>query len=144
MKSGCSFAVLLALASGSAVARDEVLHLPINAAIESPAAKQYINADVKFFFGRQSYGKEEQGFREDTANHKVYSVSKGDEAACQQAFLEALGALAKKAQSFGANAVVDIRSYYRKETWVSDSEYECHAALAVAGVAMKGRYVRLR
>ena len=44
----------------------------------------------------------------------------------------------------GANAVVDITSYYKKNEFRSASNYECYAGTFVAGVALKGTYAKVR
>jgi hypothetical protein len=43
----------------------------------------------------------------------------------------------------GANAVVNIISYYRKVPMSSDTQYECHAGTLMAGVALKGDFVKI-
>jgi hypothetical protein len=58
-------------------------------------------------------------------------------------FLTVVLALRDRAVSEGGDAVVNIKSYYKKNEVVSDSEYECHAGAFVAGVALKGTVVKL-
>ncbi len=43
----------------------------------------------------------------------------------------------------GGNAVINIASYYKKNTVSSDTEFECHAGAVIAGVAMIGDVVTL-
>jgi hypothetical protein len=46
-------------------------------------------------------------------------------------------------QARGANAVVDIVSYYKKNEFKSASNYECYAGSILAGVALKGTYAKV-
>jgi uncharacterized protein YbjQ (UPF0145 family) len=43
----------------------------------------------------------------------------------------------------GANAVINIRSNYRNNEIVSEIEYQCGAGHIFAGVALKGRIVKV-
>ena len=73
----------------------------------------------------------------------VMIFGKSDEKACNWAFLSAMVALQKRAQQLGANAVVNIVSYYKKEVMSSASQFECHAGALIAGVALKGDFVKI-
>jgi hypothetical protein len=44
---------------------------------------------------------------------------------------------------FIALAVINIKSNYRNNELVSDTEYQCGAGALFAGVALKGRIVKL-
>ena len=52
-------------------------------------------------------------------------------------------ALERRAQQLGANAVVNIVSYYKKDVMSSTTEFECHAGAIIAGVALKGDFVKI-
>jgi len=52
-------------------------------------------------------------------------------------------ALEKRAQQMGANAVINIVSYYDKKVISSATEFECHAGAIMAGVALKGDFVKI-
>ncbi len=52
-------------------------------------------------------------------------------------------ALQKRAKQLGANAVVNIISYYKKVPMSSTTEFECHAGAIIAGVALKGDFVKI-
>jgi uncharacterized protein YbjQ (UPF0145 family) len=58
-------------------------------------------------------------------------------------FLSAVLSLRDRAVKEGGDAVVAIRSFYKKNEVVSDTEYECHAGALIAGVALKGTVVTL-
>ena len=55
-----------------------------------------------------------------------------------------LRALQDGAKSRGANAVVDIVSYYKKNEFKSSTNYECYAGAILAGVALKGTYAKVK
>jgi uncharacterized protein YbjQ (UPF0145 family) len=52
-------------------------------------------------------------------------------------------ALEKRAKQLGANAVVNIVSYYKRVEMSSTTEFECHAGALIAGVALKGDFVKI-
>ncbi|KAB2843316.1 MAG: excinuclease ABC subunit A, partial [Burkholderiales bacterium] len=49
----------------------------------------------------------------------------------------------ERARELGGNAVINIKSYYKKDLRVSRSEYLCGAGATVAGVTFKGTVVKL-
>jgi len=58
-------------------------------------------------------------------------------------FLSAMIQLEKRAKQLGANAVVNIVSYYQKNIMSSPTEFECHAGAIMAGVALRGEFVKI-
>ena len=52
-------------------------------------------------------------------------------------------ALERRAQQMGANAVINIVSYYNKKVISSATEFEWHAGAIMAGVALKGDFVKI-
>jgi hypothetical protein len=66
-----------------------------------------------------------------------------DEKACNGAFLWILVALEKRAQQVGANAVVNIVSFYQKNEMSSVTEFECHVGNVIASVFLKGDLVKI-
>ena len=79
----------------------------------------------------------------DVSNRKTNAFGKSDEKACNWAFLSAMAALQTRAQQMGANAVIKIVSYYNKKVMSSAAEFECHAGAIIAGVALKGDFVKI-
>jgi uncharacterized protein YbjQ (UPF0145 family) len=51
--------------------------------------------------------------------------------------------LQDRAIAEGGNAVVNIRSFYKKRDFTSATEFECGAGAMVAGVALVGDVVKL-
>jgi uncharacterized protein YbjQ (UPF0145 family) len=126
-----------------AQARDTKYLLPIAAALEVQDAKNRLDGSVKFFFGNQETPKVLAKLSTDVTNLKTNAVGKSDEKACNWVFLSALLALEKRAKQLGANAVINIVSYYKKEVMSSATEFECHAGAVIAGVALRGEFVKV-
>jgi hypothetical protein len=135
--------LLTVLGGTTAGARDTKLMLPVAEGLGTPAAKEKLGTTVKFFFGNQAHPPVAKRIGEYVANHKTNAANKSDKTACEWVFLTAVLALRDRAVSDGGDAVVNIKSYYKKSEVVSDSEYECHAGAFVAGVALKGTVVKL-
>ena len=124
-------------------ARDTRHLLPIAAAMETKDAQDKLDGSVKFFFGDQAAAQVLTKLGSDVANRKTNAFGKSDEKACNWAFLSALVALEKRAQQLGANAVINVVSYYNKKVMSSTTEFECHAGAVIAGVVLKGDFVKI-
>jgi uncharacterized protein YbjQ (UPF0145 family) len=140
-----SIGVLIALlvAMEPAYARDTKHILPIAAAMATKDADEKLEGSVKFFFGKQEYPKVTTKLGTDVSNRKTNAFGKSDEKACNWAFLSAMIALERRAKQLGANAVVNIVSYYQRVEMSSTTEFECHAGALIAGVALKGDFVKI-
>lgn len=120
--------------------RDTTHHLSINDALTSPEAANVLNPNIKLYFGTAAPGK--VVIANAVTNKKTNAANKSDEKACQWAFLSAVKQLQDKAASKGATKVGNIVSYYKKNTFKSRTEYECHAGNIIGGVALKGDIVK--
>jgi len=126
-----------------AQARDTKYLLPIAAALEVKEAKSQLDGSVKFFFSNQETPKVLAKLSTDVTNLKTNAVGKSDEQACNWVFLSAMIQLEKRAKQLGANAVINIVSFYKKEVMSSATEFECHAGAVIAGVALRGEFVKI-
>ena len=135
--------VLLLAAVRSAKARDDKLLLPITPVLESEEASQKLDGSVRFYFGNQPHPKILTNFGSDVSNLKTNAFNKTDQKACEWVFLSTLLSLEKRAKELGANAVVNIISFYKKVAMSSETDYECHAGALMAGVALKGDFVKV-
>jgi uncharacterized protein YbjQ (UPF0145 family) len=124
-------------------ARDTKHMMPIAPAIQASDAQEKLDGSVKFFFGNQKHPKVLTKLGSDVSNRKTNAFGKADGTACNWAFLSALVALEKRAQALGANAVVNVVSYYKKNEMSSTTDFECHAGAFMAGVALKGDFVKI-
>ncbi|MCT4541645.1 excinuclease [Pseudomonas aeruginosa] len=133
---------LFALAS-TAQARDTPVHQSLQELVDSQTARDAgIDGSVKFYLAGQKVNVL-QRLGEDVTNKKTNAANKSDEEACRWVALSALKALQDGAKSRGANAVVDIVSYYKKNEFKSTTDYECYAGAILAGVALKGTYAKV-
>ena len=146
MKRISQLTIVAALALGSvwpAHARDTKLMFPVAPALEAKDAKEKLDGSVKFYFGDQETPKILTKLGTDVTNQKTNSVGKSDERACNWVFLSAMIQLDKRAKQLGANAVVNIVSYYQKSVMSSPTEFECHAGNIIVGVALRGEFVKI-
>jgi uncharacterized protein YbjQ (UPF0145 family) len=135
--------ILLLATAWPAHARDTKLLLPIAAGLENKDAQEKLDGSIKFFFGAQQHPTIVSKLGTDVSNRKTNAVGKSDERACNWAFLSAMIALQNRAKQLGANAVVNIVSYYQKNVMSSETEFECHAGAVIAGVTLKGDFVKI-
>ena len=146
MKGISQLTIVAALTLGTvwqAHARDSKLMFPVAPALEAKDAKEKLDGTVKFYFGNQETPKILTKLGTDVTNQKTNSVGKSDERACNWVFLSAMIQLDKRAKQLGANAVVNIVSYYQKSVMSSPTEFECHAGNIIAGVALRGEFVKI-
>jgi uncharacterized protein YbjQ (UPF0145 family) len=138
-----SFVICMLAIARPCTARDTKYLLPIAVAMEVKDSQDKLDGSIKFFFGDQPTPQVISKLGTDVSNRKTNAFGKSDEKACNWAFLSAMVALQKRAQQLGANAVVNIVSYYKKEVMSSASQFECHAGALIAGVALKGDFVKI-
>lgn len=138
-----ALAATAVLASAPAFARDTVLHIPLADVLEMPEAKEKLDADFKFYLAGQSTPKVVKRFGTDVSNPKTNGFNKSDEYGCKWAALSALINLQRSAKREGANAVIDMVSYYKKVEYKSATDFECHAGTFVVGVALRGTYAKV-
>jgi uncharacterized protein YbjQ (UPF0145 family) len=136
------FMALLTLAHPAA-ARDDKMMFPVADVLNREDAKSRLEG-VRFYFGEQKHPKIEKEFGEARTNKKTNAFNKTDKEACEWAMLSALLVLHKRALQLGGNAVINIKSNYRDIETVSNTEYQCGAGKAIAGVALKGKVVKLK
>ena len=144
MKRVFAIAALLAAASiQTAQARDTLLQIPLADVLAMPEAQGKLDGTVKFYLAGQKTPKIVKKFASDVSNQKTNGVGKTDEFGCKWAALSALMQFEKSAKRHGANAVVNLTSYYKKEETKSDVTFDCHAGGFVIGVALKGEYAQI-
>lgn len=124
-------------------ASDRKYLLPIAAGLENKDAQEKLDGSIKFFFGTQPHPAILSKFGSDISNRKTRVFGRSDETACNWAFLSAMISLQNRAKQMGANAVINIVSYYKKDTMSSTTEFECHAGALMAGVTLKGDFVTI-
>ncbi len=140
----CAVITRFAAFAPTAHARDAVLHLPVKDVLEDPQYKARLGSDVAFYFGNQAVPGTPQSLAEVVTNRKTNAFGKPDVEACRRAMRSAMLQLVERTRELGGDAVVDIRSFFKRFEFVSDTEYECHAGGVVAGVTLKARIAKLK
>lgn len=143
MKKPLILATLAAVMTVPVFARDDVLNIPLADVISMPEAQGKLDGSVKFFLAGQKTPKVLQKLDSGISNQKTNGLGKTDEFGCKWAILSALIQFQNSAKQRGANAVVDLVSYYKKNETKSDTTIECHAGNFVIGAALKGSYAKI-
>ncbi|HVK51099.1 MAG TPA: excinuclease ATPase subunit [Pseudoxanthomonas sp.] len=137
--------LVIALASTTAQARETRVEASFQELINSPEAKQAgIDGSVRFYLAGQKTPAVQSRMGEDVSNKKTNAANKSDAEACRWVTLSVIKAFQDSAKARGANAVVDMVSYYKKNEFKSAENYECYAGAIMAGMAMKGTYAKLK
>jgi hypothetical protein len=133
---------LLIVGAHAAHARNDKYILPIEVALQSSASREGPEGAVKFFFARQETPQVISTLGSGTTHQRARTNPSIDGRACNAAFLLALADLQKRARQLGANAVINIASYYKKTELANVTEFECHAG-AAAHVMLRGEFVNI-
>lgn len=128
-----------------ASARETRVEQSFQELVNSQEAKDAgIDGSVRFYLAGQKHPGVIKTFGSDVANRKTNAANKSDDEACRWVTLSVLRAFQDGAKAKGANAVVDMVSYYKKNTFSSPTNYECYAGAILAGTAMKGTYAKVK
>ncbi len=134
---------LWAVSALPAAAEDTLYKLSIADAMAMPVVTDNIDSSVKFYFGDAAHPAVVQDFGSYVSNKKANSVGKSDKQSCTRAFASALISLRDRAHDLGANAVIDIHSYFKQHDVSSETDVECYVGTLMNGVALKGEFVKL-
>ncbi len=139
-RSGAIGAMILACVAlaGPAAARNEVFQFPIQEVTNSTDFARVIGPSVKFVFAEPAPATGYVAMGEYIADESEHFHGKSDEATCKLDFFEALQELKEHAQKLGADTVIGIVSFYRRTTFSSTTEFECHGGSTGAFVTLKG------
>ncbi len=128
----------LLLIATQAHSRDTKHMFSIEQALQSDNFKQRLDSNIRLYFGKQKHPGLTKNLGQFSTSKKTNSFNKTDNDACEWALLSALLTLQQRARKEGGNAVINISSYYNKNTVRSKTDYECHAGAIIAGVALTG------
>ncbi|HVJ38388.1 MAG TPA: excinuclease ATPase subunit [Stenotrophomonas sp.] len=135
----------LLLAAPQAFARETRVEQSLAELVNSQEAKDAgIDGSVKFYLAGQSHPAVLQSFGGDSSNRKTNAFNKSDAEACRWVTLSVLKALQDGAKVKGANAVIDVVSFYNGKEFSSPTNYECYAGAIMAGMALKGTYAKVK
>lgn len=135
---------LLGLAHHTALARDDRNMYPIADALQTPAAQEKLDKEIRLFFGTQGTPPVAKRIGEWGTNKKTNAFNKTDKEACEWTFLSAVLELQERARKEGGNAVINIKSNYKNALTSSETEYMCGNGALMSGVALKGTVVNLK
>lgn len=140
-----TLAIVCSALPGISQARDTALYLPFDKVVAQMLQEKKLDGTVKFYLaGVQPKGKVAVLSPNAVTNKKTNAFNKSDEAACEWALQSAILQLNEAAKGAGANAVVNIASYYKKVERKDPATYECHAGALMAGVALKGDLAKVQ
>ena len=124
-------------------ARDPVHNLPFNTVVQQMTQEHKLDGSVKFYLA--GTGPKGQIISSGVVtNKKTNSFNKTDTEACNWALQSALLSLQESAKKSGANAVINIVSFYKRNEHSDRNNYECHAGAFIAGTALKGDLAKIR
>ena len=137
------FIILFLFGCSVSYARDTLHQISLEEAMSSADSQAALTGEVQFFFGDQDYPEVERQLGTYTSNKKTNAFGKSDQEACKWAFLSAMISLQQRAIAEGGDAVVNIRSNYKRHGFTSATDFECGAGAIMAGVTMVGDVVKL-
>lgn len=144
MKNALSILIaLLVLIPSLCDARDDRNRYSIEEAMNTSDAKSKLDRGFSFYFGSPSNREVLENHGEFMSNKKTNAVGKSDKEACQWAFLSAMLSFQDRIANEGGNAVINLRSYYKKGDFRSETEFECGNGALMAGVTFVGDVVTL-
>lgn len=124
-------------------ARNEAVMLPLADVVKLGLEQGKLDGSVSFHLSGASTPAISEKLGDDVSNKKTNGVGKDDATACNWAALSALMAFEAKAKQKGANAVVDLHSFNKKQSTRDPVNFECRAGNVMAGVTFKGTYARV-
>lgn len=142
--SAIAFLILLSSSLLGATARaDDLVMVQVADAMSTSEYMEKLDGSVRFYFGDTPHPPVVHVYGSFVANKKTNAFAKSDGVACNHVLLSALLSLQERAQSLGGNAVVNIKSYFKKNEVSHDAEVECYKGFIMAGVALKGDVVKV-
>ena len=134
----------LSFVSNAALAKDVIHKMPIELAMKTPDAKAKLGKDIKYFFKGQKHPAIAKDLGEFVSNRKTNALNKDDITACNWVFLSVMISFRDRVKKMGGDAVVDLRSYYKKNELKQGTTFECATGTVIAGAALKGRVVKFK
>ena len=126
----------------SAQAADQMHDFNFQEAVSRAVADGTLDGSVKFYLaGTKAGGKViQKGL---VTNKKTNGFAKSAETSCDHVLRSALIQFQNTAKAKGANAVINIVSFYKSNETKCSTTYQCAKGMAVAGVALKGDIAKL-
>lgn len=116
--------------------------MSVDDALASPMAKQKLDGTVKFFFGAAPHPAVAQSLKDVVFKEKA-GFMKTRATSCNEAFVTVLADFQERAKSKGADAVINLRSSFKKQEVTIDKTFACYPGGFRVGVVLKGELVKL-
>lgn len=136
-------ALTLLATANLAHARDTVQLQPLEEAVRLGLKEGKLDGSVKFYLsGATTPEMAAPSLGQEHVNRRTTSGGKDPVFACHWAALSGLITLQENAKKHGANAVVDLHSFYKEKTFKDPVNFECYSGNFLTGVTLKGTYAR--
>ncbi|MBI6945878.1 excinuclease [Pseudomonas koreensis] len=121
-----------------------LMYMPFETVLSDAIRAGRLDGSVKFYLvGNGPQGTQRLLQRGVVSDLKTNGFNKSDHDSCEWVLQSNLIKLQADAKRVGANAVVNIVSYYDQHVRKDLNTYECRAGVFVTRVALKGDLVRL-
>lgn len=125
-------------------ARDKVQLQPLEEAVRLGLKEGKLDGSVKFYLsGATTPEMAAHSLGQEHVNRRTTSGGKDPVFACHWAALSGLITLQENAKKHGANAVIDLHSFYKEKTFKDPVNFECYSGNFLTGVTLKGTYARI-
>lgn len=121
-----------------------LMYMPFETVLSDAIRAGRLDGSVKFYLiGNGPQGTQQLLRRGVISDLKTNGFNKSDQRSCEWVLQSNLIKLQADAKRVGANAVVNIVSYYDQRVRKDLNTYECRAGIFVTRVALRGDLVRL-
>lgn len=138
-----AIAFLLATPGWQAQARNVEYLLPIDEVLRMPAAQRELDGSVRFYMYGQDHTETVYVHQQEVVRGNIRGAGEEEIESCKRAALKVLVHYQEKARKMGANAVIDLMSFFKQRPYMSRSQYECHAGSTTVVVILKGTYAKI-
>ncbi|MCV2503214.1 MAG: hypothetical protein N4Q30_03915 [Neisseriaceae bacterium] len=134
------FGIVAALVCVSAVsyARNDAVYYDFQKHVQAAIQDGSIDGSVKFYLQGAPGNSGTIITKDLVTNKKSSAMTLPEEQRCAYVLKSALIQLHNRAKSEGATKVINIKSFYKKNTYSDPNKYECHVGNTTVGVTLKG------
>ena len=137
-------ALLIAALPGVALARNEVVHLSFEHAVQAGLKSGKLDGSVKFYLAGNTPPGHVTVVNDNVTTHKkTNAFHKAVRTTCDWAMQSALITLQAAAKAAGANAVTDIVSIQEGHTYQDPLNYVCRVGYLMSDVDLKAKLAKV-
>lgn len=139
---GVFLALVVALAPATTARAADVM---LDVAVADAKASRFGASllDVPFYMAGEKHPAVTQKIGIWPTDKRTNAFGKAKTDACHRVFVSAIRALQQRAQREGGNAVIDIESTIKGQSFKSATQFRCAAGGVMANVVLKGTIVKL-